>query len=68
MHDPIKLAFWAGGISLIIALGCAFYVVAANAGSRNLALGLVAIFGACVIFAVQLYFELQGSTTADDSL
>jgi hypothetical protein len=28
MHDPIKLAFWAGGISLIIALGCAFYVVA----------------------------------------
>jgi hypothetical protein len=66
MHDPIKHAIWVGVISLIVTVGCAVYVVTANAGSRNLVLGLGALLGACVIFMVQLWFELQESTTAED--
>jgi hypothetical protein len=62
MHDPIKHAIWAGAISLIVTVGCAVYVVTANAGSRNLVLGLDAVLGAIVIFIVQLWFELQEST------
>jgi hypothetical protein len=53
-------------VVFLIALGCAPYIVAANGGSRNLALGFGALVDACTIFAVQLYFELQGSTTAED--
>jgi hypothetical protein len=53
-------------VVFLIALGCALYIVAANGGSRNLALGFGALVDACTIFAVQLYFELQGSTTAED--
>jgi hypothetical protein len=66
MQDPIKLAFWVGGISLIVTVVCAACVVTANAGSRNLVLSGGALLGACVIFMVQLWFELQESTTAED--
>jgi hypothetical protein len=66
MYDPIKLALWAVGISLVIAVGCALYVVAANAGSRYLVLAFIALVGACGNFYIQLYFELRGSTTAED--
>jgi hypothetical protein len=66
MHDPIKYALWVGGIGLLAALGCALYIVWSNAGSRNLALGLGALVGACVIFLLQLMFELQSVTTTTD--
>lgn len=66
MQDPIKYVLWAGGVSLVITLAAALYVVLANSGSRNLALGFGALLGACVIFGVQVYFELQGSSNATD--
>jgi hypothetical protein len=47
-------------------VGCAVYVVIENAGSLNLVLSLGALLGACLIFMVQLLFELQESTTAED--
>jgi hypothetical protein len=66
MHDPIKYLLWAGGIGLVTALGCGIYIVWVNAGSRNLALGLGALVGACVIFVLQALFELKGTTTTTD--
>jgi len=66
MHDPIKIALWLGGASLLVGLGCAVYIVTANGSSRNIALGFGAVFGACAVFLVQLYFELQPSSTTDD--
>lgn len=66
MNDPIKFVLWAGAVGLTITLVCAFWIVTANAGSRNLALGVGALIGACVILLVQLYFELQGSVTSED--
>src|ERR1700738_2638641 len=63
MFDFVRPALWAGGLALIILLLCSAYVVLANAGSRNLGLGLGALFGACIIFAVQLWFELQSTQT-----
>jgi hypothetical protein len=64
--DPLRLALWAGAIGLAITIACALWIVVENAGSRNLALGLGALFGACVILLVQIFFELQGSTTNED--
>lgn len=66
MFDFVRPALWAGGLALIILLLCSAYVVLANAGSRNLGLGLGALFGACIIFAVQLWFELQSTQTITD--
>ena len=65
-HDPIKYALWIGGISLVIALVCALYIAFINGGSRNLALGLGALVGACVIFGLQIVFELKGTATSSD--
>jgi hypothetical protein len=65
-HDPIKYALWIGGFGLAIALVCSVYIVWVNGGSRNLALGLGALVGACVVFAVQIGFELKGSKTSSD--
>jgi hypothetical protein len=64
--DPLRLALWAGAIGLAVTIACALWIVIENAGSRNLALGLGALFGACVILLVQIFFELQGSTTNED--
>jgi hypothetical protein len=64
--DPLRFAIWAGVIGLAVTIACAFWIVIANAGSRNLALGLGALFGACVILLVQIFFELQGSSTNED--
>src|ERR1700738_846383 len=66
MNDPIKLVLWVGAVGLAVTIVCALWVVRENAGSRNLALGVGALFGACVILLVQLYFELQGSMTSED--
>jgi hypothetical protein len=66
MHDPIKYLLWAGGACLLIAVACGIYIVWINAGSRNLALGLGALIGACVIFAIQVLFELQGKKDTTD--
>jgi hypothetical protein len=66
MNDPIKFVLWAGAAGLAVTVMCAFYIVYVNAGSRNLALGVGALLGACLILIVQLYFELQGSVTSDD--
>lgn len=65
-HDPIKYALWLGGLGLAIALLCAAYVVWTNGSSRNLGLGLGALVGACVIFALQIIFEMRGTTTSTD--
>ena len=65
-HDPIKYALWVGGFSLAITVACAFYLVWVNGGSRNLALGLGALVGALVIFALQIAFELKGTATSSD--
>jgi hypothetical protein len=43
MFDFVRPALWAGGLALIILLLCSAYVVLANAGSRNLGLGLGAL-------------------------
>jgi hypothetical protein len=66
MNDPLKLALWAGGLGLAVALVCAFWVVTANASSRNLVLGFGALMGACLVFLIQIYFELQESVTTED--
>lgn len=66
MHDPVKYALWIGGIAMALMVVTAFYVVSANVGSRNLALGLGALLGACLIFGIQLYFELKGSESVTD--
>ena len=65
-HDPIKYALWIGGISLAITVACALYIVWVNSGSRNLALGLGALVGSFVIFALQIVFELKGTATSGD--
>ena len=66
MHDPVKYALWVGGAGLLIVFVCGAYLVWANAGSRNLALGLGAVLGACVIFIVQILFELKPTSTVAD--
>jgi hypothetical protein len=66
MNDPIKFVFWAGAVGLVITVVCAFYIVAANAGSRNLVLGFGALIGACFVFVSQIYFELQRTVTTED--
>lgn len=66
MHDPVKYALWVGGTGLLVVLVCGAYLVWANAGSRNLALGLGALAGACVIFLVQIFFELKGTSLTTD--
>jgi hypothetical protein len=49
-HDYPKYAIWIGGISLVITLLCGLYITWINGGSRNLALALSALAGACVFF------------------
>jgi hypothetical protein len=66
MHDLIRPAVWIGGIALIVALACSTYVVWTNGASRNLGIGLGALFGACVLFILQLWFELQPTKSIDD--
>ena len=66
MHDPVRYILWVGCVGLIVVVCCFTYVVWINAGSRNLALGLGALVGACVIFALQLIFEMRGSQTTTD--
>jgi hypothetical protein len=66
MHDPVRYALWVGAISLFAALGCALYIVWMNGASRNLALALGALVGTCVVFLLQLLFELQSTTTTTD--
>jgi hypothetical protein len=66
MCDLVRPALWVGGIALVITLLCAIYIFISNAGSRNLALGLGALAGACLIFALQIWFELQGSKITED--
>lgn len=65
-HDPIKYALWIGGFGLAITLACGIYIAWINGGSRNLALGLGAVAGACVIFVLQIVFELKGTVTSSD--
>ena len=65
-HDPIKYALWVGGIGLAIAVGCALYIAWVNGGSRNIALGLGAVAGACVILILQIVFELKNTTASED--
>jgi hypothetical protein len=65
-HDPIKYALWIGGLGLAITLGCGLYIAWVNGSSRNLALGLGAVAGACVIFGLQIAFELKGTTASED--
>src|SRR5437660_1263359 len=67
MYDFVKAALWIGGAGLVVLLVCAAYVLSANSGSRNLALGFGTLTGACVIFTIQLFFELKApSRTAVD--
>jgi len=66
MNDPVKWALWVGCAGLAIVVVCFVYVVWVNAGSRNLALGFGALVGACVIFVLQLVFEIRGSQTVAD--
>jgi hypothetical protein len=66
MCDLVRPALWIGGAALAVALSCAAIIVLANAGSRNLALGIGALFGACILFLIQLFFELQGTSTTED--
>ena len=65
-NDHVKYALWIGGFSLAITLGCGLYIAWTNGGSRNLALGLGALAGACVILILQIVFELKGTTTSAD--
>ena len=65
-HDPVRYVLWIGGVSLAMALGCGLYITWINGGSRNIALGLGALAGACVIFVLQIVFELKGTTTSSD--
>jgi hypothetical protein len=65
-HDPIKYALWIGSFSLAITIGCGLYIAWNNGGSRNLALGLGALAGACMIFGLQIVFELKGTTSSSD--
>lgn len=65
-NDPIKYALWISGISLAVGLACGVYVAWSNGSSRNLGLGLGAVVGACVIFVLQIWFEMKGSTTTTD--
>jgi hypothetical protein len=66
MYDFARPAVWVGGLALLVALACSTYVVWINGGSRNLGLGLGALFGACVLFALQLLFELQPTKSIVD--
>jgi hypothetical protein len=52
-------------VAILIVLGTAFLLVLQNGSSRNLALALGALVAATVVFGIQLYFELQPSTTQD---
>jgi hypothetical protein len=65
-HDPIKYALWVGGLGLAITLGSGLYIAWVNGGSRNLALGLGALAGACVVLGLQIVFELKGNTASED--
>jgi hypothetical protein len=66
MHDPVKYALWVGGFSLAIAIICGGYVAWLNGGSRNIGLGLGAVLGACVVFILQILFDLKSSSTSTD--
>jgi hypothetical protein len=64
MFDPIKPAFWIGGIALAVSVVCLSYVAYVNLSSRNIGIGLGAFVGACVIFSFQLWFDLQRTSTS----
>jgi hypothetical protein len=66
MHDPVKWALGVGGISLAIALFCGVFVAWINGGSRNIGLGLGALLGACVLFLLQIIFDLKSSSSSTD--
>lgn len=67
MGDPVKYALWIGGVGLVAMIVAAGYVLLSNSGSRNLALGFGTLAGACVIFIIQIFFELKApSATAVD--
>jgi hypothetical protein len=61
----MKIAIWLGGSALAIALVCAFYVMWGNLSSRNIGLATATLFAASVLFIIQLWFELRGSTEVD---
>lgn len=64
--DPMRPAIWVGGIALVISLVCLGYVAFVNLSSRNIGLGLGAFVGACVIFAMQLWFDLHRTVSSED--
>jgi hypothetical protein len=63
--DTIKFTLLIGIAAGIVALISLGFVVLANAGSRNVVLAAGTLAGATVLFAVQLWFELQPSTRSD---
>jgi hypothetical protein len=66
MPDWLKLAFWIGSITGVIAWMCFAYVLFwGNGGSRNLALAFGALTGAIILLGMQLWFELRTDPTHD---
>src|SRR6202030_3375367 len=64
--DPMRPAIWVGGIALVISLVCLGYVAFVNLSSRNIGLGLGAFVGACIISAMQLWFDLHRTVSSED--
>jgi len=57
-----RLAYW---VATFVSLATAFILLWQNASSRNLVLAFATLAGAMFVFATQLYFELEGSTSYD---
>jgi hypothetical protein len=63
--DAVGASAWIGTFAAIIMLVAASVIAWQNQGSQNLVLAYGAVLGSIILFAVQAYFELQGSTLTE---
>jgi hypothetical protein len=60
--DRLSIVLFVGLVALVVGLGCLVAVAWANAGSRNLALAIAALFASVVLLIVQIPFELRSKS------
>jgi len=63
--DILTLVKFANYLGVAIVVITAIWLTKENAGSRNMVLATGALVGALALFAIELHFELKGSTSYD---